>query len=117
MDQRFNDPKVLLLQLCEEKSRDVSDAASRWASSGAMSITGEPSGEARQVPVGVALSMDQLSEAITGITGFPIDGIALLGERDAITGFTRQGDRSVGGYARLVEAVDKPICINFASYR
>ena len=114
MDQGFNDPKALLLQLCEEKSRDVSDAASRWASSGAMSITGEPSGRARQVPVGVALSMDQLSEAITGITGFPIDGIALLGERAAITGFTRQGDRSVGGYARLVEAVDKPICINFA---
>jgi hypothetical protein len=82
--------------------------------SGAMSLTGEPSGPPRQVPVGVTLRMEQLATTIGEITGLSIDGPALLGERAAIAGFTRQGSRSVGGYAQLVESIDKPICINFA---
>ena len=114
MNQRCNDPQTVLARLCEEASQDTADIASRWAMSGAMSLTGEPSGPPRQVPVGVTLRMEQLATTIGEITGLSIDGPALLGERAAIAGFTRQGSRSVGGYAQLVESIDKPICINFA---
>jgi len=58
--------------------------------------------------------MEQLATIIEEITKLSIDGPALLGERAAIAGLTRQGSRSVGGYAQLVETIDKPICINFA---
>ena len=58
--------------------------------------------------------MEQLATIIGEITGLSIDGPALLGERAAIAGYTRQGSRSVGGHAQLVESIDKPICINFA---
>ena len=114
MNQRFNDPQTVLIQLCEELSHDVKGVASRWAMSGAMSLTGESSGPPRQVPVGVTLRMEQLATIIGEITGLSIDGPALLGERAAIAGYTRQGNRSVGGHAQLVESIDKPICINFA---
>ncbi len=114
MNQRCNDPQTVLARLCEEASQDTADVASRWAMSGAMSLTGEPSGPPRQAPVGVTLRMEQLATTIGEITGLSIDGPALLGERAAIAGFTRQGSRSVGGYAQLVESIDKPICINFA---
>ena len=114
MNQRFNDPQTVLIRLCEEVSEGVAGVASRWAMSGAMSLTGEPSGSPRQVPVGVTLRMEQLATTIGEITGLSIDGPALLGERSAIAGFTRQGGRSVGGHAQLVESIDKPICINFA---
>ena len=114
MNQRCNDPQTVLARLCEEASQDTADVASRWAMSGAMSLTGEPSGPPRQVPVGITLRMEQLATTIGEITGLSIDGPALLGERAAIAGFTRQGSRSVGGYAQLVESIDKPICINFA---
>jgi len=114
MNQRFNDPQTVLVQLCEELSHDVKGVASRWAMSGAMSLTGESSGPPRQVPVGVTLRMEQLATIIGEMTGLSIDGPALLGERAAIAGYTRQGNRSVGGHAQLVESIDKPICINFA---
>ena len=114
MNQRFNDPQTVLVQLCEELSHDVKGVASRWAMSGAMSLTGESSGPPRQVPVGVTLRMEQLATIIGEITGLSIDGPALLGERAAIAGHTRQGSRSVGGHAQLVDSKDKPICINFA---
>ena len=114
MNQRFNDPQTVLIQLCEELSHDVKGVASRWAMSGAMSLTGESSGPPRQVPVGVTLRMEQLATIIGEMTGLSIDGPALLGERAAIAGYTRQGSRSVGGHAQLVESIDKPICINFA---
>ena len=114
MNQRFNDPQTVLVRLSEEVGQDVADIGSRWAMSGAMSLTGESSGPPRQVPMGVTLRMEQLATIIEEITKLSIDGPALLGERAAIAGLTRQGSRSVGGYAQLVESIDKPICINFA---
>ena len=114
MNQRFNDPQTVLARLCEESSQDVAGIASRWAMSGAMSLTGELSGPPRQVPVGVTLRMEELAVMIGEINGLLIDGPALLGERAAVAGYTRQGSRSVGGHAQLVKSADKPICINFA---
>ena len=114
MNQRCNDPQTVLDRLSEEMGQDVADIGPRWAMSGAMSLTGESSGPPRQVPMGVTLRMEQLATIIEEITKLSIDGPALLGERAAIAGFTRQGSRSVGGYAQLVETIDKPICINFA---
>ena len=114
MNQRFNDPQTVLVRLSEEVSQDVADIGSRWALSGAMSLTGESSGPPRQAPMGVTLRMEQLATMIEEMAELSIDGPALLGERAAIAGLTRQGSRSVGGHAQLVESIDKPICINFA---
>ncbi len=114
MNQRFNDPQTVLGQLCEEVSEDIADVGSRWAKSGAMPLTGEPAGSPRQAPIGVTVRLEQIATIIEEISGLSIDGPALLGERSAIAGLTRQGSRSVGGYAQLIESVDKPICINFA---
>ena len=41
-----------------------------------------------------------------------IDGPALLGERAAFTGMERNGDTSVGGSARFVEAADGWVVLN-----
>ena len=114
MNQRFNDPQTVLVRLSEEVGQDVADIGSRWALSGAMSLTGESSGPPRQAPMGVTLRMEQLATMIEEMAELSIDGPALLGERAAIAGLTRQGSRSVGGHAQLVESIDKPICINFA---
>ena len=76
MNQRCNDPQTVLARLCEESSQDISDVGSRWAMSGAMSLTGEPLGPPRQVPVGVTLRMEQLATMIGEITGLSIDGPA-----------------------------------------
>ena len=102
MNQRFNDPQTVLVRLSEEVSQDVADIGSRWALSGAMSLTGESSGPPRQAPMGVTLRMEQLATMIEEMAELSIDGPALLGERAAIAGLTRQGSRSVGGHAQLV---------------
>lgn len=41
-----------------------------------------------------------------------VDGPALLGERAAFTGMERNGDTSVGGSARFVQALDGPVVLN-----
>ncbi len=88
-----------------------------WASSGAMWLTGQRHGPPSAVPAHVASAMiataDDLAQqtARWGRTAV-VDGPALLGERAALTGMGRNGDTSVGGSARFVQAADGWIVLN-----
>jgi crotonobetainyl-CoA:carnitine CoA-transferase CaiB-like acyl-CoA transferase len=88
-------------------------ATARWAGSGAMALTGRPGGPPLVAPAGIALAAamalwaDDLATA-TGRLGrvVRVDGPALLGERAALAGLSRQGRASAGGATRLVPVAD-----------
>ena len=91
-----------------------------WASSGAMWLTGSsrhgpPSAAPARVASAMAAAADDLAQqtARWGET-VVVDGPALLGERAALTGMSRNGDTSVGGSARFARAADGWIVLNLA---
>lgn len=82
-----------------------------WAGSGAMALTGRADGPALGPPVGFVERLLVLEEELLAQSrqvGVPLelDVLALLGERAALAGFHRQGDRSCGGATRLLRAGD-----------
>ena len=88
-----------------------------WAASGAMAITGPADGPPSGAPAALASVMSAAAEDLATQTsrwGRPVvvDGPALLGERAAVTGMTRNGDVSVGGAARFVTAADGWVVLN-----
>ena len=76
-----------------------------WARSGAMALTGSANGPVRLAPGGPA-SWARAAAALAGVDEFLEDSAALLGERAACAGFTRNGPRSVGGAFRAVRCMD-----------
>ncbi len=91
-------------------------AALEWAASGAMALTGPADGAPRfaagplaSAARGAALALHALSGAGTRPA---LDGAALLGERAAIFGLSRQGGRSAGGSARLMPTRDGHLALN-----
>jgi len=89
-----------------------------WAHSGAMALTGLPDGPPLFAPgplascaVGAARALDALCEAKAHEE---IDAAALLGERAAVFGASRQGRTSPGGSCRLLRAADGWIALNLA---
>ncbi|HWE87913.1 MAG TPA: CoA transferase [Pseudonocardiaceae bacterium] len=85
---------------------EEADAVTDWARSGAMALTGRadgpplhcvglPASRAR----GAALVLELLTSRDRRVV---VDGAALLGERAALTGFTRHGATSVGGATRML---------------
>jgi hypothetical protein len=91
-----------------------STAGRDWADCGAMALTGSragppllAAGAAATVARGAALAFELL-------TGVSVDGPALLGERAALTGLTRQGQTSAGGGTRLLRAADGWWALNLA---
>ncbi len=104
------------LVLDDDGDRDPLDD---WAGSGAMALTGEPEGPGRPVPGdvtarirGAALVVAVLSEQLG--SRVDLDGPALLGERAAIAGLSRQGTVSPGGSCRLLAARDGWLAWNLA---
>lgn len=94
-------------------------ALRRWAECGAMSLTGTADGPPLAQMARIALSCDALAEHLNEIScriGNPvqIDGAALLGERAAIAGLSRQGATSCGGASRLLAAEDGWIAVSLA---
>jgi len=82
-----------------------------WAASGAMALTGRADGPPLLAPPGLPLLMAAWAAefgALTDALGcrVDVDGPALLGERAALAGLTRHGERSAGGATRLVRAGD-----------
>jgi CoA-transferase family III len=72
----------------------------RWATSGAMALTGWPD-EPLGPPHGLVEAVDLLARS------FPaVDGLALLGERAALMGLWRRGSTSCGGSCRLLPCAD-----------
>jgi hypothetical protein len=82
-----------------------------WAASGAMALCGRPDGPPLGPPRRLVAAAEQLGEQLRSLSarwGEPVevDVLARLGERAAMSGFTRQGDRSCGGAARLLPTAD-----------
>ena len=73
-----------------------------------MSLTGRRRGPCLGVPTRLVRELDRLGEV------FGVDGVALLGERAALTGGGRGGEISCGGVTRLVEALDGWLAVSLA---
>jgi hypothetical protein len=89
----------------------------RWAESGAMALTGPAHGAPSAGPASLAATAHAAAADLAVQTSrwgrrVEVDGAALLGERAAITGMTRNGSVSVGGSARFVRAADGWIALN-----
>jgi len=85
-----------------------------WSASGAMGLSGRPDGPPLPVPVALPRTMAAAADMIGEHTALAIDGPALLGERAALLGLTRNGPVSCGGGTRLLQASDHWIAISLA---
>ena len=88
-----------------------------WASSGAMWLTGQRDGPPSAAPARVAEALVAAADDLAQQTArwgqtVVVDGPALMGERAALTGMSRNGDTSVGGSALFVQAADGWIVLN-----
>jgi hypothetical protein len=98
------------------QDRAVDPRGPAWAASGAMILTGRPEGPPLGVPPGLidvvhrATSMVNRDTVPTALT----DGLALLGERAALSGLTRRGAVSCGGSTHLVLARDGWVAVSLA---
>jgi hypothetical protein len=86
-------------------------ALAEWAASGAMAITGRADGPPLGPPAGLLAGLQRSAAVVrerAARLGVPleVDAVALLGERAAIGGLTRQSPTSCGGATRLVRAAD-----------
>jgi hypothetical protein len=73
-----------------------------------MALTGPPGGAPLMAPAGVVARIVALGQAVG------VDALALLGERAAIAGLDRQGDRSCGGTSRLLPAPEGWVAVTLA---
>ncbi len=104
---------ALAFEAMEGTAADLAD----WASSGAMALTGAADGPPSPAPARLAsacraAAADLAAETVKWGERVDVDGPALLGERAAITGMTRNGSTSVGGAARFVAMADGWAAIN-----
>jgi CoA-transferase family III len=93
--------------------------ARRWAGSGAMWLTGRPDGPALGCPAGVVEVLDAASQQFAENskhlgTEVSVDGLALLGERAALSSLSRRGSTSCGGATRLLQTVDGFLALSLA---
>ncbi len=100
------------------QSRAETHPALRWAQSGAMALTGYRLDRPQMCPVPLASYADGIVAALQALQPdtelAAIDGACLLGERAALTGFTRAGDVSPGGSCRLLPCADGWLALNLA---
>ncbi len=76
-----------------------------------MALTGRADGPPLLAPPGLPVTMARWAGELAAATArlgcsVDVDGPALLGERAALTGFTRDGDRSAGGATRMLAVAD-----------
>jgi hypothetical protein len=84
----------------------VSDAASRWGSSGLARLTGLPAGPPDFSRANVLAHADQVAAAVAHRIGVAVDASLLLTGRAGLLGLTRAGRISAGGGTRLLPARD-----------
>lgn len=84
----------------------VSDAASRWGSSGLAWLTGPPDGPPDFSRAEVLARADRVAAAVGGHFGIAVDAATLLAGRAGLLGLTRGGRISAGGGTRLLRARD-----------
>ncbi|HYH52209.1 MAG TPA: CoA transferase [Acidimicrobiia bacterium] len=95
------------------------DPLAAWAGSGVMGLTGRAGGPALGPPEGFVERLLALEERLVAEfqrleSTLELDALALLGERAALAGLRRQGDRSCGGAARLLRAGDGWLALSLA---
>lgn len=95
------------------------DAATLWARSGAMALTGRAEGPPVVAPAALALAAQHCAQSFCararhGGVAIELDGPALLGERAALAGLARRGRVSAGGASRLLRTGDSWIAASFA---
>lgn len=104
--QALLDDLGLGLDLAVPDPGEARSPALEWALSGAMALTGDPAGAPRFARGPLASTARGAGRALAALVpgrGFEdLDGPALLAERAALFGFTRQGSASCGGSARLL---------------
>ena len=93
--------------------------ARRWAESGAMWLTGRSDGKALGCPAGVVDVLDAASNQLAEHsrrfgTEVSVNGLALLGERAALSGLIRRGSTSCGGATRILQTVDGYLALSLA---
>jgi hypothetical protein len=93
------------------------DAAALWARSGAMALTGRAGGPPVVAPAALAVAATRdaarfctLAQRV-GAT-IALDGPALLGERAALAGLTRNGRIAAGGGSRLLRSADGWVAVS-----
>lgn len=105
------EPDLLL-----DPPRPAPHPAAEWAASGAMALTGAAEGPPRFASgplASVARGASLALQSLAGAKRFEgLDAAALLGERAALSGLTRQGDRSAGGSARLLATRGGTLALN-----
>ena len=89
-----------------------------WADTGAMALTGWPQAAPLLAPGRVAACARGALAALRCLAGASeldaLDAAALLGERAAMLGLSRQGNASPGGSCRLLPAADGRFALNLA---
>lgn len=104
----------------ESKNQGLHSLATRWAESGAMWLTGRCDGPALGCPTGVVAVLDaasqHLAEHSRGFLGteVSVDGLALLGERAALSTLSRRGSTSCGGATRILQTADGHLALSLA---
>ena len=92
----------------------ASSVTADWAGSGAMELTGHPN-QPPLHPVGRPATVAKAAAlALELLTGTAVDGPALLGQRAALMGLTRQGRIAAGGGSRLLRSADGWWALNLA---
>ena len=87
-----------------------------WADSGAMALTGTADGPPLVAPTFLPAAMRGAVLALRSLSGVSLEALgdpaALLGERAACAGLSRQGSVSPGGACRFVRAGDGWVAVN-----
>ncbi len=88
-----------------------------WAASGAMHLTGAPSGPPAVAPAGIVRPLVGLAGGLARATRalgreVMVDPVALAAQRAAFTRSGRQGSTSVGGSARMLRSADGWVALN-----
>jgi hypothetical protein len=98
---------------------DADEQLGAWAASGAMAVTGRPDADPLGPPAGLVPKLHAVADLLgsrgaeLGAT-IEVDPLALLGERAAIAGLGRQGDRSCGGATRMIRCGGRWLAVTLA---
>jgi hypothetical protein len=97
----------------------VDGLSARWAASGAAGLSGRRDADPLPVPADLVRGVEDCAATIESLTRslgrtVAVDGLALLGERAALTGFRRSGSTSCGGASRLLRVADGWVALSLA---
>lgn len=100
-------------------TQDQDPEVSAWAGAGLQVLTGRPDGPGLDPPPGLVAGVTRLADQIAEYSAHlgvqvRVDPLGVLAARAAEARLHRGGDRSCGGSARLLTAVDGWVAVNLA---